>query len=77
METTTIQVKKTVKKKLNALKLYPREPMDSVIERLTDMAIDDEPLTKEDIRDIERSLEDVKKGRVYSLEEVKDELGIK
>jgi predicted transcriptional regulator len=77
METTTIQVKKNLKKKLDMLKVYPNEPMDSVIERLANMAIDEEPLSKEEIRDIEKSLNDIKKGKVHSLEEVKKDLGIK
>ena len=77
METTTIQIRKVLKKKLDELKTYPNEPMDSVIERLTDMAIDEEPLSAEEIKDIEKSLEDIKKGRVYSLGEVKKQLGIK
>ncbi len=77
METTTIQIRKVLKKKLNELKVYPNEPMNSVIERLTDMAIDEEPLSAEEIKDIEKSLEDIKKGKVYSLGEVKKQLGIK
>ena len=77
METTTIQVKRSVKKKLDTLKLYQAESMDSVIDRLRSMAIDEEPLSKEEIRDIEKSLDDIKKGKVYSLESVKKELGIK
>jgi predicted transcriptional regulator len=77
METTTIQVKKNLKKKLDMLKVYPNEPMDSVIERLANMAIDEEPLSKEEIRDIEKSLEDIKNGKFYSLDKVKKDLGIK
>ncbi|MDE1855979.1 MAG: hypothetical protein KGH49_01955 [Candidatus Micrarchaeota archaeon] len=77
METTTIQIKKSVKKRLDELRAYPKESMDSVIERLTKMAIDEEPLSKEELKDIEKSLEDIKKGKVYSLSEVKKELGIK
>lgn len=77
METTTIQVKKSIKKKLDMLKIYPNESMDSVIERLTNMAIDEEPLSKDEINDIEQSLDDIKKGKVYSLEKVKKELRIK
>ncbi|MCL4380653.1 MAG: hypothetical protein M1331_00550 [Candidatus Marsarchaeota archaeon] len=76
METTTIQVKKSIKKKLDMLKIYPNESMGSIIERLTNMAIDEEPLSKEEIRDIEQSLDNIKKGKIYSLEKVKKELGI-
>lgn len=77
MEITTIQVKKTVKKKLEELKLYPNETMDSVIERLAKMAVDEEPLSKEEIEDIQKSLNDIKKGKIYSLSDVKKELGIR
>ena len=77
METTTIQIKKVLKKKLDELKVYPNESMDSVIQRLTDMAVDEEPLSADEIKDIEKSLEDIKKGRVYPLGGVKKQLGIK
>jgi hypothetical protein len=39
------------------------------------MAYDDEPLTKEELEAIQESEEDIKAGRVYSLEEVAKELG--
>lgn len=76
-ETTTIQIRKAVKKKLDTFKMYPKEPMDSIIDRLTDMAIDEEPLSKEEIRDIEKSLEDIKNGRVSSLSDVKKRVGMR
>lgn len=77
METTTIQIKKKLKKKLDMLKIYPKEPMNSVIERLTNMVIDEVPLSKEEILGIEKSLEEIRKGKVYTLEEVKKDAGIK
>ena len=77
METTTIQIRKTLKKKLEELKAYPNETMDQLIERLADSKIDYEPLTEEDIKGIEKGLADIRAGRVYTLEEVKKKLGIK
>jgi predicted transcriptional regulator len=77
METTTIQIRKTLKKRLDRLKVYPNEPMDSVIERLTHIAVDEEPLSAEDIRGIEEGLADIKAGRVYTTEQLKKKLGIK
>ena len=77
METTTIQVKKSLKKKLEGLKVHPSESMDSVIERLTNLAIDDEPLSPEEIKGIEEGLEDIRAGRVYTTTQVKKKLGIK
>ena len=45
-----------------------------MIERLVEMAVDDEPLSDAAIKAIEESLEDIKKGRVYTLEQVMAEL---
>ena len=36
----------------------------------------EEGLTKEEIKGIEKGLEDIKKGRVYSIESLVEELGI-
>ncbi|MDE1860655.1 MAG: hypothetical protein KGH72_02955 [Candidatus Micrarchaeota archaeon] len=77
METTTIQIRKALKKKLEELKAYPNETMDQLIERLADSKIDYEPLSEEEIKGIEKGLADIKAGRVYTLEEVRKKLGIK
>ncbi|MDE1768741.1 MAG: hypothetical protein KGH69_04155 [Candidatus Micrarchaeota archaeon] len=77
METTTIQIKKTLKKKLEELKAYPNETMDQLIERLADSRIDYEPLSDEDIKGIEEGLADIKAGKVYTLEQVKKKFGIR
>ena len=74
---TTIQISKDTRKRLDELKLYEREPLDSVIERLTNMAVDDEPLSEEEIAGIRKGLRDIEAGRVHTLESVKKELGIK
>jgi len=73
-DTTTIKIKVPLKNRLNALKIHPRESYTDVIERLVDMAIDDEPLSDATIKAIEESLEDIKMGRVYTLEQVMSEL---
>ncbi|MCL4383406.1 hypothetical protein M1278_02105 [Candidatus Marsarchaeota archaeon] len=77
METTTILVKKNTKKKIEELKLNPRESLDSVIERLTDMAIDNEPLSKEEIKGIRQSLKDIEAGRIHKMKDVAKEMGLK
>lgn len=76
MDTTTVLLKKSTKKKLDALKLNPRESIDSVVDRLTKLAIDEEPLTKEEIKGIKQSLKDIEAGRVYKAKDVYKELGI-
>jgi predicted transcriptional regulator len=77
METTTVLLKKSTKKRLDALKTNPRESMDSVIERLASMAIDEDPLSKEEIDGIRRSLKDIETGRVHRLKDVAREMGLK
>ena len=69
--TTTICIDPNIKRKLDDLKAYKNESYNSVVERLIKMAYDEEPLTDEDIKGIEESLEDIKAGRVYSEEEAK------
>lgn len=71
---TTIQVEKSTKKLLDQLKIHPRESYDSVIKRLILERIDTEPLSEETIKSIEKALEDIKAGRLYTTEEVKKEL---
>lgn len=73
-DTTTIKIKVPLKNRLDSLKIHPRESYTDVIGRLVEMAVDDEPLSDATIRAIEESLEDIKKGRVYTLEQVISEL---
>ena len=73
---TTIQIKKDLKERLNALRLYPNESYDSVIRRLSELAEDEEPLSKDTIEKIEMSLKDIKEGRVYTNDEVRKRLKI-
>lgn len=74
--TTTICIDPNIKRKLDDLKAYKNESYNSVVERLIKMAYDEEPLTDEDIKGIEESLEDIKAGRVYSEGEAKRMMGI-
>jgi len=65
-----------LKSKLDGLKVYKNESYNSVVERLIKMAYDEEPLSEEEIKGIEESLEDIKAGRAYSEEEAKRMLGL-
>jgi predicted transcriptional regulator len=68
--TTTICIDPKVKDILTSLKRYPRESYNSVVERLANLAIDEEPLSDEAIHGIEEALEDIKHGRLHSEEEI-------
>ena len=74
MTSITVRIDSNLRDRLNALKTHPRETYNEVIGRLVDMAVDEEPLSDEAIRDLERSLEDLRAGRVYTLDEVMAEL---
>jgi len=74
---TTIQLDEKIRNKLEEMKVHPRETYNRVIERLIKISMEEEELSPQTIKNIELALEDVKKGRVYSTEEVKKKLGIK
>lgn len=74
MATTTVQLRSETKKKLDDLKLHPRETYDELISRLADAAYD-EPLSDEEIEAIRASERDIQAGRVRSLREIMRDLG--
>lgn len=76
MNKTMIQLNKETVAKLQTLKRYPRETYDEIINTLIDDS-EVEILTEEDIKEIEKGLEDVRKGRVKTMEEVAKELNVK
>ena len=72
---TTVQLRAETKKKLDDLKLHPRETYDELIDRLADAAYDDESLSDEEIADVRESENDIKAGRVRSLRDIMKDLG--
>ncbi|MBR9680053.1 MAG: hypothetical protein GOU99_03325 [Candidatus Altiarchaeota archaeon] len=73
---TTIQVHSKTKQKLENLKIYSREPFNSVIERLLASGIDTTPLSKQSLVNIQESLKDIEAGKVYSNKQIKKRLGL-
>ncbi len=59
------------------MKIHPRESYSSVIKRLIQLKTDEEPLSQDTIKKIERALEEIRKGKVYSTPRVRKLLGIK
>ena len=72
----TIRVSSDTKSRLVCLKENQKESFDSVINRLIDFHEDDDPLTREDIEGIKEALEDLREGRFFTHEEVKEKLGL-
>ncbi len=76
MPPTTIQLQPEVKASLDQLKKHPRESYNDVISRLVKCQVDEDPLSQEAIDGIEEALEDIRKGRVHSEEEIRKEFGV-
>jgi len=75
MEKTTIQINFETLKRLKALKNFERQSYDELLNNLIENS-EEEKLSEEEINEIQKGLEDVKKGRVYPIEVVARELGI-
>ncbi len=75
MEKTTIQINFETLEKLKLLKNLERQSYDEVLNNLIDNR-EDEILSEEEISEIQKGLEDVKRGKVYPIEQVAKELGI-
>jgi predicted CopG family antitoxin len=73
---TTIQLQPEVKEHLHLLKKHPRESYNDVIKRLVDTRIDEDPLSEEAMGGIEEALEDIRKGKLHTEEEIKKEFGV-
>ncbi|MEK6937179.1 MAG: hypothetical protein AABW58_03860 [Nanoarchaeota archaeon] len=75
MEKTTIQLNYSTLERLKNLKKFDRESYDEVINEIIN-GLEEEELSDEEIQEIQEGLEDIKKGRVYSIEDVAKELRI-
>ncbi len=75
MEKTTIQISLETLEKLKALKNFERQSYDEVLNTIMDNC-EEESLSDDEINEIQKGLEDIKRGKVKSIEQVAKELGI-
>ncbi|MBS3141466.1 hypothetical protein J4405_04965 [Candidatus Woesearchaeota archaeon] len=73
---TTIQLNVETLERLKTIKSFERQSYDEVLNNLIDNC-EEESLSEEEINEIQKGLEDIKRGRVYSIESVAKRLGIK
>jgi len=76
---TSIQITHETREKLAKLKTHERETYDELLKALMDLvpSRDEEGEYTDEFRaSLLRSLADIKYGRVYSVEEVKKQLGL-
>lgn len=70
--TTTIQIKEETKKRLNSMKLHPRETYEEVIERMIE---DLSELNEETVKEIEEARKEIESGKFVTHEQLKRDLG--
>lgn len=75
MEKTTIQIGVDTLNRLRALKNFERQSYDDVLNVLIDDCEDD-VLSDEEIEEIKIALENVRQGKVKSIEQVAKEMGV-
>ena len=76
---TSIQIEKETKERLDKFKNHPRETYNEVIDRIINLMSeqDKEELSPSTIKNIEKSLADIKAGRVSLHKDLKKRLGLK
>jgi hypothetical protein len=76
---TSIQVEKQIKDHLDKFKNHPRETYNEVLARMIRIVNEqtNEELSPQTIKNIERSLAEIKSGKVLSHKDVKRRLGLK
>lgn len=79
-EITTIQIQKSLKRELDSLREYKRETYADVIKKLIERFKEQEEseleLSEEALKAIKEARENVRKGKVYSTEQIKETLGL-
>jgi predicted CopG family antitoxin len=75
-ETTTLRVETKLKDELDRFKNFSRESYSDIIRRLVNIAKDPDSLEENEIQQIQKSIEDIKNGRILSLKEAEKKWGI-
>lgn len=70
----TVKLTETTKARLRGLKIHPRETYEDVVSRLTEMAIDREPVDEDLAEQLRQSDADVAAGRLVDFDAVCTEL---
>jgi predicted CopG family antitoxin len=73
---TSIYIREDLKDQLNSLKRHPKESYNDVIERLVNLAVDDEPLSKDAIKGLEEALEEIRQGKLIPESGIMKKYGV-
>ena len=75
MEKTTVQISKSTLERLKLFKKHERESYEEILNSLMN-EVEEETLNEEEIIEIQEALEEVKQGKVKSIELIAKEIGI-
>jgi len=74
---TSIQLENKTKSRLEKMKTHPKESYNDVVNRLLNVAENDEGvLSQQTIKDLEKALAEVKSGKTFSHNQVKKKYGL-
>jgi len=76
MGMSSIQVSESSKKMWESLKDSPEESYESAINRIIGIVYDAEPLTEQDLSDMDGSVRDFKDGKYVTNEQLRKDLGL-
>ena len=76
MDKTTIQIGTDTLERLKMIRTHQRQSYDELLNTLIDES-EEETLSEKEIEEIKISLEEIKQGKTYSIEQVAKELGVK
>jgi predicted transcriptional regulator len=76
MNKTTIQINTDTLERLKSMRMHQKQSYDELLNNIID-EVEEETLSDTEINDIKKSLEEIKEGKVYSIEQVAKELGVK
>ena len=74
---SSIYIREDLKTQLSSLKRHPKESYNDVIERLVNLAVDDDPLSEEALQGLEESLKEVRQGKLIPEKEIMRKYGVK
>ncbi len=75
MSQVSINISQKIKDDLKKRRTHPEETYEMTITRLLEMTQDDEELSPDTIQGIAEGIADIRAGRVYTSEQVKERLG--
>lgn len=66
----TIKLEASTKARLAGLRIHPRETFNDIVERLVNMAVDDEPLSAEEEEQLKEAEADIRAGNYRPLDDL-------